>query len=224
LQKVLIDEANMVKSKQQALQNAVAIVFKDLKTLKSDWRAERDETIVSTLEMRKQIESYKERISICVSEVKHIKEDYEAKCVEAKALHIRVRELEQSLVNIVEECQLQLQKQASINASLYDERDLLQAKIEELSAMSHKDNDELNMLVENLTYELEFKTENLAEAEKKIQELGKLLVKSQKQHQRSNDELQNESESLRLHIAELKCALKSAHDKDSSVLVEMEEL
>jgi len=50
-----------------------------------------------------------------VSEATHTKEDYKAKCVEAKSLHNRGRELEQSLVNIVEECQLQ--KQASINAS-----------------------------------------------------------------------------------------------------------
>ena len=224
LQKSLTEEAATIRQKHEALRSAVMVAFRDVKTLRAALQEEKDSTMVSIRLLQQQMTSDSTTVNLALKEHSQLKKDFAAKRQEAEEASKRVAELEKSLHEIVDDCQKQLQKQASINKSLYDERVLLLAKIDELSNMSHNETNELNLLVEKLTYELDFKAENLSEAEAKIQELGKLLSKNQKQHQKSNEQLQAETDALRSQIVDLKAALSTASSATTAKSEEMEEM
>ena len=220
LQRTLADEARTMRQKYDAIKNAVTIALKDVRSLKNDFLEEKDSTGVSLTLIQQQISTDMSRVNLALKVHTQLKEEMAQKANEAEASASRIVELERSLEEIQEQSRLQLRKQSSSNASLHSERELLMARIEELSIANQND----SLLVENLTYELDFKTESLNEAEAKIEEQGRCMSRNQKLFEKAKEKLEQEAAALRFQVSELRAACLAVHNSNNTKIAELEGL
>ena len=219
LQRTLAAEARAMRQKYDAIKNAVTIALKDVRSLKSELQEEKDSMGVALSLIQQQVAADMSTVNLALKVHTQLKEDFEQKSIEAEAAAHRVGELERALDELQEQSQLQLRKQSSLNASLHSERALLLAQIEELSGSNQND----ALLVENLTYELEFKNESLNEAEAKIEEQGRMMARNQKLFEKTKEKLQQEAAALRSQVVDLKATCSAHNNSNNSRIVELED-